>query len=155
MSMFFKVLCLWSFYFFSSMTSCHNYTSAIYKNFTGMFSRILFTKSPIPMRFIRQFNQTIPVESKDVKQETGTDLKAIIASKIPGEIDRIKKFRKEHGNTVVSKVTVNMIYNGMRGILGLIYETSLLDPNEGIRFRGYSIKDCQKLIPTAAGNYVI
>lgn len=26
---------------------------------------------------------------------------------------------------------------------GLLWETSLLDPEEGIRFRGYSIPDCQ------------
>lgn len=37
----------------------------------------------------------------------------------------------------------------MRGIKGLIYETSLLDPEEGIRFRGYSISECQKLLPKA------
>lgn len=26
---------------------------------------------------------------------------------------------------------------------GLLWETSLLDPEEGIRFRGYSIPECQ------------
>ena len=30
-------------------------------------------------------------------------------------------------------------------------ETSLLDPEEGIRFRGYSIPECQKLLPKAEG----
>ena len=39
----------------------------------------------------------------------------------------------------------------MRGILGLVTETSVLDPEEGIRFRGYSIPECQKLLPTAPG----
>ena len=42
-------------------------------------------------------------------------------------------------------------YGGMRGIKGLVTETSVLDPNEGIRFRGYSIPECQKLLPKAAG----
>ena len=37
----------------------------------------------------------------------------------------------------------------MRGIKGLVTETSLLDPEEGIRFRGYSIPECQKLLPAA------
>lgn len=37
----------------------------------------------------------------------------------------------------------------MRGIKGLIYETSLLDAEEGIRFRGFSIPDCRKLLPKA------
>ncbi len=33
----------------------------------------------------------------------------------------------------------------MRGIPGLVTETSLLDPEEGIRFRGYSIPECQQV----------
>lgn len=35
----------------------------------------------------------------------------------------------------------------MRGIPGLVTETSLLDPEEGIRFRGYSIPECQQVSP--------
>jgi len=41
------------------------------------------------------------------------------------------------------------MYGGMRGMKGLI--TSELDPEEGIRFRGYSISECQKLLPKARG----
>lgn len=33
----------------------------------------------------------------------------------------------------------------------LVTETSVLDPIEGIRFRGYSIPDCQKMLPKAKG----
>ena len=43
------------------------------------------------------------------------------------------------------------MYGGMRGIKGLVCETSVLDPDEGIRFRGYSIPECQKLLPKAPG----
>lgn len=43
------------------------------------------------------------------------------------------------------------MYGGMRGIRGLVTETSVLDPDEGIRFRGYSIPECQKLLPMAKG----
>ena len=43
------------------------------------------------------------------------------------------------------------MYGGMRGIRGLVTETSLLDPEEGIRFRGYSIPECQELLPQAEG----
>jgi citrate synthase len=35
----------------------------------------------------------------------------------------------------------------MRGITGLVTETSLLDANEGIRFRGYSIPELQEKLP--------
>ncbi|CAD5113264.1 DgyrCDS2442 [Dimorphilus gyrociliatus] len=44
-----------------------------------------------------------------------------------------------------------MMYGGMRGIKGLVTETSVLDPEEGIRFRGYSIPECQNLLPKAPG----
>ncbi|XP_064614399.1 citrate synthase, mitochondrial-like isoform X2 [Liolophura sinensis] len=44
-----------------------------------------------------------------------------------------------------------MVYGGMRGIRGLVTETSVLDPDEGIRFRGYSIPECQKVLPTFGG----
>lgn len=43
------------------------------------------------------------------------------------------------------------MYGGMRSIRGLVTETSVLDADEGIRFRGYSIPECQKLLPKAAG----
>ena len=32
---------------------------------------------------------------------------------------------------------------------GLLWETSLLDPEEGIRFRGYSIPELQQMLPGA------
>lgn len=43
------------------------------------------------------------------------------------------------------------MYGGMRGIKGLVWETSVLDPDEGIRFRGLSIPECQKVLPRAKG----
>ncbi|GFG35845.1 hypothetical protein Cfor_01166 [Coptotermes formosanus] len=80
-----------------------------------------------------------------------TDLKAVLAKKIPDEQERVKNFRKTYGATKIGEVTVDMMYGGMRGIKGLVCETSVLDPDEGIRFRGYSIPECQKLLPKAKG----
>ena len=34
---------------------------------------------------------------------------------------------------------------------GLVTETSVLDADEGIRFRGYTIPECQELLPKAPG----
>ncbi|CAL8093084.1 unnamed protein product [Calicophoron daubneyi] len=78
-------------------------------------------------------------------------LKAILAEMIPKERVKVADFRKSHGSTKVGEVTVNMMYGGMRGIKGLVTETSVLDPNEGIRFRGYSIPECQQKLPAAPG----
>jgi citrate synthase len=63
----------------------------------------------------------------------------------------IKQMLKDNGSKVIGEVTLSQVYQGMRGITGLVTETSLLDANEGIRFRGYSIPDLQSKLPKAAG----
>jgi citrate synthase len=63
----------------------------------------------------------------------------------------IKELLKEHGNKKIGEVTLSQIYQGMRGITGLVSETSLLDAQEGIRFRGYSIPELQVRLPKAQG----
>ena len=40
---------------------------------------------------------------------------------------------------------------GMRGLPALIWDGSVLDPEEGIRFRGKTIPECQELLPKAPG----
>ena len=61
----------------------------------------------------------------------------------------IKDLLKEHGNKKIGEVTLSQIYQGMRGITGLVSETSLLDAKDGIRFRGYSIPELQASLPKA------
>jgi citrate synthase len=63
----------------------------------------------------------------------------------------IKELLKDHGNDKIGEVTLAQIYQGMRGITGLVTETSLLDAQEGIRFRGYSIPELQQRLPKAQG----
>lgn len=82
---------------------------------------------------------------------TSTDLKEIISAQIPEKQKEILEFRKKHGSAKIGEVTVDMAYGGMRGIKGMVWEPSVLDPEEGIRFRGYSIPECQKLLPKAQG----
>jgi citrate synthase len=63
----------------------------------------------------------------------------------------IKDILKQHGSKKIGDVTLSQIYSGMRGITGLVTETSLLDPQEGIRFRGYSIPEIQQKLPKVSG----
>src|ERR1043165_7803690 len=63
----------------------------------------------------------------------------------------IKAILKEHGSKKIGEVQLSQIYQGMRGITGLVSETSLLDAQEGIRFRGCSIPDLRKQLPKADG----
>ncbi|OQP64475.1 type I citrate synthase [Niastella vici] len=59
----------------------------------------------------------------------------------------LKDLLKQHGSKKIGEVQLSQIYQGMRGITGLVSETSLLDAKEGIRFRGYSIPELQKALP--------
>ena len=63
----------------------------------------------------------------------------------------IKQLLKDHGSKVIGEVTLSQVYQGMRGITGLVTETSLLDANEGIRFRGYSIPELKDKLPKING----
>lgn len=46
-----------------------------------------------------------------------------------------------------------MALGGMRDIQGIVHETSLLDPEEGIRFRNYTIEQCQRMLPKAPNGH--
>lgn len=61
----------------------------------------------------------------------------------------IKAMLKEHGDKKIGEVTLNQIYQGMRGITGLVSETSLLDAQEGIRFRGRTLPELSEKLPKA------
>ncbi|HMC99115.1 MAG TPA: citrate (Si)-synthase, eukaryotic [Ferruginibacter sp.] len=63
----------------------------------------------------------------------------------------IKDLLKEHGDKKIGEVQLSQIYQGMRGMTGLVTETSLLDAQDGIRFRGYSIPELREKLPKAHG----
>ncbi|MFN5674747.1 MAG: citrate/2-methylcitrate synthase, partial [Bacteroidota bacterium] len=63
----------------------------------------------------------------------------------------IKDIIKTHGDLKLGEITVAQVYQGMRGMVGMVTETSRLDAEEGIRFRGYSIPELRKQLPKAPG----
>ncbi|ODV91150.1 hypothetical protein CANCADRAFT_2869 [Tortispora caseinolytica NRRL Y-17796] len=63
--------------------------------------------------------------------------------------EKVKKLRAEYGDRSLGEVTLAQAYGGMRGIKGLVWEGSVLDPEEGIRFRGQTIPEIQKSLPSA------
>lgn len=78
-----------------------------------------------------------------------TDIKSVLESKIPEQQERLKRLKKTKGKCKLGDVTLDMAIGGMRGIPGMLWETSLLDPEEGIRFRGHSIPELQTKLPAA------
>ncbi|GLC45071.1 hypothetical protein PLESTB_001465400 [Pleodorina starrii] len=77
------------------------------------------------------------------------DLKKTLSDLVPQQQERLRRLKKDHGSRALREVTVDMVLGGMRGLPGMLWETSLLDPEEGIRFRGLSIPELQARLPTA------
>ncbi|KAJ3716210.1 citrate synthase [Lentinula raphanica] len=78
-------------------------------------------------------------------------LKERLAQLIPQQLEHVKAVRAEHGAKSFGEVKVDQLYGGMRGLPALIWDGSVLDAEEGIRFRGKTIPECQELLPKAPG----
>lgn len=108
------------------------------------------------VRLIQPAKTLLPILSvsnryKSADTASSTNLKEVLSVQVPEHRETVKAFVAKHGKDVLGQVTVEQLYGGMRGIKGLITETSVLDADEGIRFRGYTIPECQKLLPKAPG----
>ena len=75
------------------------------------------------------------------------NLKQKFEKKIDVSRIRVKELVTECGDKIVGEISLRQIYSGMRGMLSMVTETSKLDPNEGIRFRGYSLPEIQDILP--------
>lgn len=78
-------------------------------------------------------------------------LKLKLKEKIEQQRPRTQKLFKEFGSAVVDKITVSQILGGMRGIKCLVTDISYLDPNEGIRYRGFTLPEIFEKLPKPAG----
>jgi citrate synthase len=66
---------------------------------------------------------------------------------IPTWREEIRTLSKEYGKISLGDVPIEAVIGGMRGIKGLVCDTSYLDPMEGIRFRGYTIPEVKEKLP--------
>lgn len=78
-------------------------------------------------------------------------LKEKIAAQLPEWRERVKKLVKESGSVKVGEVNIGQVYGGMRDVKGLVTDISYVDPNEGIRLRGYTIPELLDKLPKPAG----
>jgi len=65
----------------------------------------------------------------------------------------VKQIKEAHGEKILGTCTVEQAYGGMRSVKSMVWECSLLDSEEGIRFRGLTIPDCQKQLPKIKGGH--
>lgn len=69
------------------------------------------------------------------------NLKAKLAKKFAEEKAEIAEFGKNHGGDKVSEVTLAQAYGGLRGVKGLVCDTSEVPPDKGLIIRGIELKD--------------
>ena len=74
-------------------------------------------------------------------------MKARFSEQLPKMREEMVKLRLTKGSTPLGTITVDQVIGGMRSVKGLLTETSKLDAQNGIRFRGLSLPECQKQLP--------
>ncbi len=74
-------------------------------------------------------------------------LKEKLAKKFAAEKADISAFVKANGNKEVSKVTLAQAYGGMRGVKGLVCDTSEVPPEKGLIIRGIELGKLTDKIP--------
>lgn len=72
-----------------------------------------------------------------------------IISKLTAERSRMKKLVSEHKSFKVADVTVEQIYGGIRGVPIGVTDVSHVNPQEGLRLRGYTIPEVLEKLPKA------
>lgn len=80
-----------------------------------------------------------------------TTLTETLMAQVPEKQKSLLALKKEHGSKVIGEVTIDQCIGGARGVKCMLWETSNLDANEGIRFRGLTIPECQQVLPTYSG----
>lgn len=78
-------------------------------------------------------------------------LKQKLQEKIETHRPRTSKLIKEYGDVVIDQVTIGQAIGGMRGLKSLVTDISYLDPQEGIRYRGYTLPEVFEKLPKPEG----
>ena len=82
-----------------------------------------------------------------IRSASNISLKDTVREIIPTKRELFKQLRTQHGQKSLGEVTIEASMGGMRGLKAMLWEGSVLDPDEGIRFHGMTIPDCQEKLP--------
>ena len=74
-----------------------------------------------------------------------------LEAKIVQQQQVFNSFKKEHDKTKLGEITVGQVIGGMRGMMGMIYETSKLHPINGITYRDKNLYEIRDQSPRAPG----
>ena len=70
-----------------------------------------------------------------------------LAEQAPVLREQVHKIVAEHGTAVVSEVNISQVFGGMRGVKGLVCDTSVVEPDTGLVVRGIPIGDLKDRLP--------
>jgi citrate synthase len=70
-----------------------------------------------------------------------------LAQQVPGLRDTTKRLQKEHGGKVISQVTVEQAFGGMRGVKSLVCDTSEVPPDKGLIIREIPVAKLTDRLP--------
>ena len=74
-------------------------------------------------------------------------LREKLAQQIPGLREEARELTKRHGDAVIAETTLAQVFGGMRGIKGLVCDTSVVDPDKGLYVRGIPIAELAYCLP--------
>jgi citrate synthase len=76
-----------------------------------------------------------------------TTLRNRIRDSIERQREEIRAIRSKYLDNVVDQVTVRQVFGGMRGVKGLVCNTSYVDPDKGLFIRGVPILQLRDRLP--------
>jgi|Transcript_16603 citrate synthase len=92
----------------------------------------------------------VPTAESPIIAKLKAKMEPLIKEKIALKAELLKKA----GDTKIQDLTVEMCINGARSIKAMVTDTSDLDANIGIAYRGKSLYECNKELPKAPGGEV-
>ena len=117
------------------------------KRLTIISHETLFVSLQFPMLSLKRLGNRFLRTNSPIVEELKAEISALAAQKVP----IVKSLRKEHKDKKIGDVTVDMVIGGMRGIKGLLTETSDLHADEGIQYRGLKLEELNARLPKASG----
>jgi len=120
-------------------------------HFAAMFSRPVLNSG---YALARQLPQRGFMQHRFASAAIITELQDKIQTLAKKKTPDFMKLRKELGNTKIAEVTVETAMLGMKATPLMVCETSQLDPQEGVRYRGLTLKECMAQLPKAPGSKI-
>ena len=112
-----------------STTHIHNMFATKVRRLTNHFMKKRHSTPSLSQNLIKR---VLP-KTQRYMSSGSTELKERLAQLIPEKKTFLQNLAKEHGHKSLGEVTVNQALGGARGVKCMVWETSLLDPEE-VRF---------------------